>query len=405
MIVIAVVCVALADEAFEWRKDAWSCSSTSPHREACVGEIGGAGIAAERALKLLSDELGESATQKASISGYLFGRRRRRRNRSTRRKKRQRRTRRKSRKSKMRQRRTRRKSRKSKKRQRRTRKKSKKVPRSSGCVFTNTARKHYWFLNADMTRHFMNGFIYTRCVTNAFVATKARIGSIPKRTPNYMMRPADHYAACARGCGACDFDGTCPLTQAHADSSPTPPPTKYVLPPWNSTKYMHNLTQAVLNYVQVWTLGYDARKVKKWLTAGNVKTAYSFVWTVSFTGKNTGSGPPFSASGKPLSMWEKFGDPAFTGQNLTCIAKRLVVANTKTKYFLAISKAACQSGDRWVTKRSLDRCMRARGVPAMVFNQCAWYQWKGHCKKVANKLEAIDCSDVSSSTRRMLGIN
>merc|ERR1712166_1613041 len=126
MIVIAVMCVALADEAFEWRKDAWSCSSTSPHREACVGEIGGAGIAAERALKLLSDELGESATQKASISGYLFGRRRRRRNRSTRRKKRQRRTRRKSRKSKKRQRRTRRKSRKSKKRQRRRRRKSRK---------------------------------------------------------------------------------------------------------------------------------------------------------------------------------------------------------------------------------------------------------------------------------------
>ena len=70
-IVIAVVCVALADEAFEWRKNAWSCSSTSPHREACGGEIGGAGIAAERALKLLSDELGESGTQKASISGYL----------------------------------------------------------------------------------------------------------------------------------------------------------------------------------------------------------------------------------------------------------------------------------------------------------------------------------------------
>merc|ERR1712166_605891 len=72
MIVIAVVCVALGDEAFEWRKDAWSCSSTSLHREACVGEIGGAGIAAERALKLFSDELGESGpTQKASIFGYL----------------------------------------------------------------------------------------------------------------------------------------------------------------------------------------------------------------------------------------------------------------------------------------------------------------------------------------------
>jgi len=71
-IVTVVMCVALADEAFEWRKDAWSCSSTSLHREACVGEIGGAGIAAERALKLFSDELGESGpTQKASIFGYL----------------------------------------------------------------------------------------------------------------------------------------------------------------------------------------------------------------------------------------------------------------------------------------------------------------------------------------------
>jgi hypothetical protein len=269
---------------------------------------------------------------------------------------------------------------------------------SSGtaCLITTPGKRGYtWRLNTDGTRNWLS----SSCAWNAFVISDTKLGSVPKRASGYTLNPADSYAACTnRGCAACDFDGTCSPTKA---PSPSPP---YVLPPWNSTEYMEDLTDAVVTYVQTYTKVYDVHTIKKWLRAqhwtsgGGVVSQYGFAWVVSFDADDW----KHSMRRRTITR----GNPIFLGQNSTCLAKRMVVPLIHAKVYLTISKAACQSGNMWIAKRSLDHCTRMSGRGTTSdWQNCMWYNNKNSCEAVAANLEPIDCADMDASAQQMLGIN